>query len=142
MSFTEATLSAYDFGPGDTERIHLIKGEWQVISDIAQSDLVLWFPTNYIVADGSSPDAVSGPSATSNFCAIAHVRPSNVRTLFHHDIIEHEMDEAIRDEAYRVWIDQNISTYTDEGSGEGLGARPRVHVTFVPSCAITAPSHC
>ena len=132
MSFTEATLSAYDFGPGDTERIHLIKGEWQVISDIAQSDLVLWFPTNYIVADGSSPDAVSGPSATSNFCAIAHVRPSNVRTLFHHDIIEHEMDEAIRDEAYRVWIDQNISTYTDEGSGEGLGARPRVHVTFVP----------
>ena len=99
MSFTEATLSAYDFGPGDTERIHLIKGEWQVISDIAQSDLVLWFPTNYIVADGSSPDAVSGPSATSNFCAIAHVRPSNVRTIFHPDIIEHEMDEAIRDEA-------------------------------------------
>ena len=55
-------MSACDFGPGDTERVHLIMGEWQVISDIAQSDLVLWFPTDYVVADGSSPDAVSGPS--------------------------------------------------------------------------------
>ena len=107
-------------------------GEWQVISDIAQSDLVLWFPTDYIVADGSSPDAVSGPSETSTFRAFAHVRPSNVRTLFHHDIIDHDMEDGIRDEAYRVWIDQNISTYTDEGSGEGVGARPRVNVTFVP----------
>ena len=51
-------MSACDFGPGDTERVHLIMGEWQVISDIAQSDLVLWFPTDYVVADGSSPDAV------------------------------------------------------------------------------------
>lgn len=125
-------MSACDFGPGDTERVHLIMGEWQVISDIAQSDLVLWFPTDYVVADGSSPDAVSGPSETSTFRAFAHVRPSNVRTLFHHDIIDHDMEDGIRDEAYRVWIDQNISTYTDEGSGEGVGARPRVHVTFVP----------
>ena len=62
MSFTEATLSAYDFGPGDTERVHLIMGEWQVISDIAQSDLVLWFPTDYVVADGSSPDAYPVPA--------------------------------------------------------------------------------
>ena len=111
-------MSACDFGPGDTERVHLIMGEWQVISDIAQSDLVLWFPTDYVVADGSSPDAVSGPSETSTFRAFAHVRPSNVRTLFHHDIIDHDMEDGIRDEAYRVWIDQNISTYTDEGSGE------------------------
>ncbi|WP_304276961.1 sensor histidine kinase [Rothia mucilaginosa] len=132
MSFAEGIMSACDFGPGDTERVHLIMGEWQVISDIAQSDLVLWFPTDYVVADGSSPDAVSGPSATSTFRAFAHVRPSNVRTLFHHDIIERDMEDGIRDEAYRVWIDQNISTYTDEGSGEGVGARPRVNITFVP----------
>ena len=44
MSFAEGIMSACDFGPGDTERVHLIMGEWQVISDIAQSDLVLWFP--------------------------------------------------------------------------------------------------
>ena len=89
-------MSACDFGPGDTERVHLIMGEWQVISDIAQSDLVLWFPTDYVVADGSSPDAVSGPSATSTFRAFAHVRPSNVRTLFHHDIIECDTESATK----------------------------------------------
>ena len=55
-------MSACDFGPGDTERVHLIMGEWQVISDIAQSDLVLWFPTDYVVADGSSPDAYPVPA--------------------------------------------------------------------------------
>ena len=67
MSFTESILNAGDFGPGDTEWIHLIIGEWQIIADVAHSDLVLWFPTDYVVADGSVPDSVSGPSITSNF---------------------------------------------------------------------------
>ena len=69
MSFTESILNAGDFGPGDTEWIHLIIGEWQIIADVAHSDLVLWFPTDYVVADGSVPDSVSGPSITSNFSA-------------------------------------------------------------------------
>lgn len=132
MSFAEGILSACDFGPGDIERVHLIMGEWQIISDIAQSDLVLWFPTDYVVADGTSQDAVSGPRETSTFAALAHVRPSNVRTLFHHDIINHTMEDGIRDEAYRAWTTQNISTYTDPSRGEGVGYRPEVNVTFVP----------
>ena len=125
MSFAEGILSACDFGPGDIERIHLIMGEWQIISDIAQSDLVLWFPTDYVVADGTSPDAVSGPRETSTFAAFAHVRPSNVRTLFHHDIIDHDMEDGIRDEAYRAWTTQEISTYTDPARGvrPGIPAR-------------------
>ena len=132
MSFAEGILSACDFGPGDIERVHLIMGEWQIISDIAQSDLVLWLPTDYVVADGTSPDAVSGPRETSTFAAFAHVRPSNVRTLFHHDIIDHDMEDGIRDEAYRAWTTQEISTYTDPARGEGLGYRPEVNITFVP----------
>ena len=59
MSFTESILNAGDFGPGDTEWIHLIIGEWQIIADVAHSDLVLWFPTDYVVADGSVPDSVT-----------------------------------------------------------------------------------
>ena len=132
MSFAEGILSACDFGPGDIERVHLIMGEWQIISDIAQSDLVLWLPTDYVVADGTSPDAVSGPRETSTFAAFAHVRPSNVRTLFHHDIIDHDMEDGIRDEAYRAWTTQEISTYTDPARGEGLGYRPEVNIIFVP----------
>ena len=39
MSFAEGILSACDFGPGDIERIHLIMGEWQIISDMSLSIL-------------------------------------------------------------------------------------------------------
>ena len=39
MSFTESNLNPGGFGPGDTEWIHLIIGEWQIIANIAQSDL-------------------------------------------------------------------------------------------------------
>ena len=40
MSFTESILNAGDFGPGDTEWIHLIIGEWQIIADVAHSAMV------------------------------------------------------------------------------------------------------
>ena len=129
MSFTESNLSPGGFGPGDTEWIHLIIGEWQIIADIAQSDLVVWFPTDYVVADGSGPDSVSGPSASSGFSAIAHVRPSNVHTLFHHDIVDHTMDDNICDEARKSWHTQKIVHHVMEA---GPSMRPGVKVTFVP----------
>ena len=129
MSFTESNLNPGGFGPGDTEWIHLIIGEWQIIADIAQSDLVVWFPTDYVVADGSGPDSVSGPSASSRFSAIAHVRPSNVHTLFHHDIVDHTMDDNICDEARKSWHTQKIVHHVMEA---GPSMRPGVKVTFVP----------
>ena len=129
MSFTESILNAGDFGPGDTEWIHLIIGEWQIIADVAHSDLVLWFPTDYVVADGSVPDSVSGPSITSNFSAIAHVRPSNVHTLFHHDPIGTTMGETMRLAALHSWTEQNIISFADDEPGEGLA---EVMIKVVP----------
>ena len=129
MSFTESILNAGDFGPGDTEWIHLIIGEWQIIADVAHSDLVLWFPTDYVVADGSVPDSVSGPSITSNFSAIAHVRPSNVHTLFHHDPIGTTMGETMRLAALHSWTEQNIISFADDEPSEGLA---EVMIKVVP----------
>ena len=34
-----------DLAPGDVEWLHLLIGDWQVISDLAFADLVLWLPT-------------------------------------------------------------------------------------------------
>lgn len=129
MAFTEKILNAGDFGPGDTEWIHLIVGEWQIIADVAHSDLVLWFPTDYVLADGSVPDGISGPSPESDFTAIAHVRPSNVHTLFHHDPVGTIMGQTKRLAAFRAWTEQNIILFADDEPNEGLS---EVMVKLVP----------
>ncbi|HLR57590.1 MAG TPA: histidine kinase N-terminal domain-containing protein [Beutenbergiaceae bacterium] len=56
--------------PVDAEWLHLLVGDWQVISDLAFADLVLWLPT----VDG-------------DYVAIAHCRPSTAATVHHDDII-------------------------------------------------------
>lgn len=54
----------------DAEWLHLLVGDWQVISDLAFADLVLWLPTE----DG-------------DFVAIAHARPSTGATVHHEDVV-------------------------------------------------------
>lgn len=56
--------------PVDAEWLHLLVGDWQVISDLAFADLVLWLPAT----DG-------------DYVAIAHCRPSTAATVHHDDII-------------------------------------------------------
>ena len=59
-----STLSAFaerhgSLEPADLEWLHLLVGDWQMISDLAFAGLVLWLPTR----DG-------------DFVAVAQVRPS------------------------------------------------------------------
>lgn len=56
--------------PVDAEWLHLLVGDWQVISDLAFADLVLWLPTG-----------------DDDYVAIAHCRPSTAATVHHEDII-------------------------------------------------------
>ncbi len=56
--------------PVDAEWLHLLVGDWQVISDLAFADLVLWLPTS-----------------DADYVAIAHCRPSTAATVHHDDII-------------------------------------------------------
>jgi len=57
--------------PGDIEWLQLLTGDWQVLSDLAFADLVLWLP----VDDG-------------RFVAIAQCRPSTGSTVYDDDIVE------------------------------------------------------
>lgn len=54
----------------DLEWLHLLVGDWQVISDLAFADLVLWLPTD----DG-------------DFVAIAQCRPSTGATVHYDDVV-------------------------------------------------------
>jgi len=62
---TRAPLST-----ADSEWLHLLVGDWQVISDLAFADLVLWLPTS-----------------DDDFVAIAQCRPSTAATVHHEDIV-------------------------------------------------------
>ena len=57
--------------PGDEEWLHLLVGDWQLLSDLSFSDLVLWVP----LAD------------RSGFVAVAHCRPSTGPTVHYHDVV-------------------------------------------------------
>jgi two-component sensor histidine kinase len=59
-----------DVNPADVEWLHLLIGDWQVISDLSFADLVLWLPTR-----------------ERGFVAIAHCRPSTGATVYYEDIV-------------------------------------------------------
>ncbi len=59
-----------DLTPADVEWLHLLVGDWQVISDLAFADLVLWVRSH----DGS-------------FLAVAQARPSTGATVHYDDVV-------------------------------------------------------
>ncbi len=56
--------------PADLEWLQLLTGDWQVLSDLAFADLVLWLPT---------PDG--------GFVAVAQCRPSTGATVYDDDVV-------------------------------------------------------
>ncbi|WP_125774845.1 sensor histidine kinase [Antribacter gilvus] len=71
--------------PADVEWLHLLVGDWQVVSDLAFADLVLWLPT----PDGS-------------FVAIAQCRPSTGATVHYDDIVGSLAPEGQRPQLARA----------------------------------------
>lgn len=64
--------------PKQAEWLHLLVGDWQIISDLAFADLVLWVP------DGEG------------FTAVAHCRPSTGSTVHHDDVVGRHVPEGRR----------------------------------------------
>ena len=56
--------------PAEAEWLHLLVGDWQLLSDLSFADLVLWVP--------------SGPEG---WLAVAHVRPTTGQMVFFEDIV-------------------------------------------------------
>ncbi|ROS78592.1 sensor histidine kinase [Cellulomonas sp. PhB143] len=59
-----------ELSDADNEWLHLLVGDWQVISDLAFADLVLWMPTD-----------------DHGFVAVAQCRPSTGATVHYDDIV-------------------------------------------------------
>ena len=55
----------------DVEWLNLLTGDWQMVADLVNCDLVLWVQTK----------------EDSNFIAVAHARPSSAGTIFYRDIV-------------------------------------------------------
>ncbi|PZR54423.1 ATPase [Xylanimonas oleitrophica] len=68
-----------DLEPADVEWLHLLVGDWQVVSDLAFADLVLWLPSR----DGG-------------FVAVAQCRPSTGATVHYDDIVGAIAPEGLR----------------------------------------------
>lgn len=77
MSDLVANRSA--LSSADAEWLHLLVADWQVISDLAFADLVLWLPTD-------DDDVV----------AIAHARPSTGATVHHDDVVGQSAPPGLR----------------------------------------------
>ncbi|MDO8119943.1 sensor histidine kinase [Isoptericola sp. b490] len=80
-----------DLTPADAEWLHLLVGDWQLISDLAFADLVLWLP-----------DLEGG------FVAVAQARPSTGATVHYDDIVGTRAPDGQRQQLERALHDVTI----------------------------------
>jgi hypothetical protein len=74
-----------DLAPADLEWLHLLVGDWQLISDLAFGDLVLWLPTR-----------------AGDYVAVAQARPSTGATVHYDDIVGSSAPEGQRSQLDRA----------------------------------------
>ncbi|GHD00902.1 sensor histidine kinase [Zhihengliuella salsuginis] len=96
---TEAIRPFADFGPGDEDWLHLLVGDWQLVSDLAFADLVLWHP---------------GPDGS--YIALAHVRPSTSHTVFHTDFVGERIRKDLKSLVDRAWHTGEFQEAKGDGS--------------------------
>ena len=92
-------MSRPSLDAADVEWLHLLLGDWQLLSDLSFGDLVLWVP------------ATSG-----GWYAAAHVRPTTGPMVFFDDIVGRRLDSG-----RRPLMDQAFQRPTDRAR-----TRPRV----------------
>ncbi|TDE97675.1 ATPase [Occultella glacieicola] len=81
-----------DLTSQDAEWLHLLVGDWQVISDLSFADLVLWLPTK----DG-------------DLVAVAHARPSTGATVHHDDVVGRRAPAGLRTALLQALETQEIN---------------------------------
>ena len=75
----------------DVEWLHLLVGDWQLVSDLAFADLVLWLPTS-----------------AGSFVAVAQCRPSTGATVHYDDVVGSPAPEGLRPQLERAMADVTI----------------------------------
>ncbi|MFC6259227.1 histidine kinase N-terminal domain-containing protein, partial [Kocuria oceani] len=125
MAFTDPLRNCGDFGPGDYEWLHLLVGDWQLISDLAFGDLVLSFPVDYIPSAGSG-NGRGMPAPGSPFRVLAHVRPATGPTVFHQDMVGELMPEELAGPLRAAWVGRRIELLRAGGDGPASAAQVKI----------------
>ncbi|GAA1172607.1 histidine kinase N-terminal domain-containing protein [Nesterenkonia xinjiangensis] len=105
--------------PGDADWLHALVADWQMLSDLAFSDLVLWFPhtaEGFVTAEGRS------------YIALAQARPSTTQTVVHRDVVGDRIRADLKPMVERAWRYQVETNSSDEGRP----APARMRVTAIP----------
>jgi two-component sensor histidine kinase/PAS domain-containing protein len=85
-TLNEALSAATDLAPAEAEWLHLLVGDWQLLSDLSFADLVLWVP-----------------GGIEGWLAVAHVRPTTGQMVFFEDVVgrrSHRGRQTLLDQAY------------------------------------------
>jgi len=83
--------------PADVEWLHLLVGDWQLISDLSFADLVLWVRDR----DGDG------------WVAVAHCRPSTGATVYYEDMVGTRAPRGRRVQVDRAWELRRITRDRD-----------------------------
>ncbi|WP_300343778.1 sensor histidine kinase [Nesterenkonia sp.] len=103
----------------DVEWFHALVSDWQLLSDLAFSDLVLWFP--------HTDDGMVDPAGRS-YVALAQARPSTTQTLIHRDVVGDRIRADLRTMVERAWVSQVETNSSDQGQPSPA----RMRVTAIP----------
>ncbi len=86
-TLNELVAATSDLGPADLEWLHLLVGDWQMLSDLSFADLILW------VRDREG----------AGWVAVAHCRPSTGATVYYDDLVGTRMPFGRRVQVDRAW---------------------------------------
>jgi two-component sensor histidine kinase/PAS domain-containing protein len=101
-TLNEVLQAATDLEPSEGEWLHLLVGDWQLVSDLSFADLVLWVP-----------------AGIEGWLAVAHVRPTTGQMVFFEDVVgrrTHRGRQSLLDQAYteRRIVRQKDPTFRDD----------------------------
>ncbi len=105
-----------NLGPGDTEWLHLLMGDWQIIADTAHRDLLLWLPITPDEDRDFPGQRIYGLAQGSQLRSAGQVRPSTVHTVFHRDMVDQEMSPHLQERAWDAWMSHQVIRVRDEQS--------------------------
>jgi len=86
-TLSELVDASTDLRPADVEWLHLLVGDWQMLSDLSFADLVLWVPDR----------------ENDGWVAVAHCRPSTGPTVYYDDVVGTRVPRGRRVQVDRAW---------------------------------------
>ncbi|MGJ9405341.1 sensor histidine kinase [Nesterenkonia aurantiaca] len=104
--FQDPLIGHRHLSKDDVEWLHALVGDWQLLSDLAFSDVVLWFP--------HTEEGFLSPEERS-FIALAQARPSTTQTLIHRDVVGDRIRADLKPMVERAWTSQVETNSSDQG---------------------------